>query len=254
MLTKENLFDGVEIPERKFIVPRYWSSSNGDPYGYGLAPILYPLVKFKRQALENNLVYSDRYATPTLIISAPQSATKSDIDELECYLTEYSSQRALILPQGFTYQYVTPNGSVEVFKDLNENLTREISVLITGEYEVGNVEAGSRSSSEVANLVRIIRAKEISELLYETINGTFVRWFVDANFGERKVYPRIERDFSDIQEDPTQLSIQDLATIQEKFSLQIDKDWIQQSYRFKAEEGGTEDENLFELEEIVGGL
>ena len=42
----------------KFIVFRYWAQSNGDPYGAGLGRVLYPLVKFKRRALESQLLYS----------------------------------------------------------------------------------------------------------------------------------------------------------------------------------------------------
>ena len=50
MATREEPLEGVPLPARKFVVQRYWAHNNGDPYGAGLARILYPLVKFKRQS------------------------------------------------------------------------------------------------------------------------------------------------------------------------------------------------------------
>ena len=66
-LTFNRMFEGVELPQRKFIVSRYFVSHNGDPYGSALGRILYPLVKFRRRAIESYVLYGDRYATPTAV-------------------------------------------------------------------------------------------------------------------------------------------------------------------------------------------
>jgi hypothetical protein len=60
-LTFNRMFEGVELPQRKFIVSRYWVSHNGDPYGSALGRILYPLVKFRRRAIESYVLFGDRY-------------------------------------------------------------------------------------------------------------------------------------------------------------------------------------------------
>lgn len=243
MLTKKNFFDGIKVPPRKFIFPRYWSLSNSDPYGSGMGNILYPLVKFRRQAIENNLLYSDRYATPTIIIRAPQNATESDMDELESFLENHSSQRAVILPNGFEYEYVYPKGDVDIFKDLKENFANEITVLITGENEVGNINSGNKASSEVANKLRTVRAKEIYEILYEELNNTFVKWFVDANFGAKNKYPTIKRDFSDIEDIENLLTITDLIQLEEKMGIKIDRDWLAERYNIVYDENFNPNDN-----------
>jgi hypothetical protein len=71
MMENASDFRGVELPARKFVVFRYWAQANGDPYGCGLGRILYPVVKFKRRALESQLLYSDRFANPTAVATAP---------------------------------------------------------------------------------------------------------------------------------------------------------------------------------------
>jgi hypothetical protein len=76
MATREEPMVGVPLPARKFMVFRYWAHNNGDPYGAGLARVLYPLVKFKRRALESQLLYSDRFANPTAVAKAPLSVKK----------------------------------------------------------------------------------------------------------------------------------------------------------------------------------
>jgi len=74
-LTFNRMFEGVELPARKFVVNRYWTQHNGDPYGTSLGRVLYPLVKFRRRALESYVLYGDRYATPTAVATAPLSAS-----------------------------------------------------------------------------------------------------------------------------------------------------------------------------------
>ena len=113
--TREHPYIGEELPPRKFVVHRYWAQNNGDPYGAGLGRILYPLVKFKRRALESQLLYSDRFSNPTAVAKAPLSATAVEVDTLYDHLSNLSQETALVLPEGFDLEFVTPGGSPETF-------------------------------------------------------------------------------------------------------------------------------------------
>ena len=79
--------------------------------------------------------------------------------------------------------------------NLIEYIDKEISLLICGEDEAGQAEAGSRASSQVANLVRVIRASELSQLVSQTLGDTLIRWIVDLNFGVNVEAPSISRQF-----------------------------------------------------------
>jgi phage gp29-like protein len=254
-LTFNRMFEGVELPQRKFIVSRYWVSHNGDPYGSSLGRILYPLVKFRRRAIESYVLYGDRYATPTAVAKAPLSASTRELDTLYGHLSNLSQETAMILPEGYELEFVVPSGSPEVFKNLIDYIDKEISLIICGENEAGQAEAGSRASSQVANTVRVVRASELSEMLSHTLSQTLVRWIVDLNFGTDVAAPYLTREFR-IEE--STITVPDLSLlIQSGYTPR--KEWIERHFRVELEEkkaeGGEEeattydpkaDQNLFE--------
>jgi len=224
LATRNEPLDGVEVPARKFIPFRYWSQNNGDPYGAGLARILYPIVKFKRRALEAEILYSDRFANPTAVAKAPLSATSAEVDTLYDHLSNLSQETALVLPEGFDLEFVSPGGSADSFKDLRTSLNKKITTLIAGEDEAGSADAGSRASSEVAQTVRQARAKDLSELVSHTLNNSLIRWIVDLNFGTDVAAPRIYRDFQ--PKEQVQLSMKDVAVLVNDVGIRPTTDWI----------------------------
>jgi len=240
-LTFNRMFEGVELPQRKFIVNRYYVSHNGDPYGSALGRILYPLVKFRRRAIESYVLYGDRYATPTAVAKAPLSASSRELDTLYGHLSNLSQETAMILPEGYELEFVVPSGSPEVFKNLIDYIDKEISLVLCGENEAGQAESGSRASSQVANTVRVVRASELSEMLSHTLSQTLVRWIVDLNFGTDVAAPTLTREFR-IEESP--LTMPDVSLmIQSGYTPR--KEWIERHFRVELEEkkeGGEESE------------
>ena len=259
-LTFNRMFEGVELPARKFIVSRYWVSHNGDPYGSALGRILYPLVKFRRRAIESYVLYGDRYATPTAVAKAPLSASTRELDTLYGHLSNLSQETAMILPEGYELEFVVPSGSPEVFKNLIEYIDREISLVICGENEAGQAEQGSRASSQVANTVRVVRASELSEIISQSLTQTLVRWMVDLNFGTDVAAPILTREFR-IEESP--LTMPDVSLlIQSGYTPR--KEWIERHFRVELEqkdaEGGEEEATTYDpqedanlMEDIFGG-
>ena len=234
MSTRDSGYEGVELPPRKFMVFRYWSQANGDPYGCGLGRILYPLVKFKRRALESQLLYSDRFANPTAVAKAPLSATAAEVDTLYDHLSNLSQETALVMPEGFELDFVDPGGTPEIFEKLRDSITRDITVLIAGEDEAGSQGAGSKASSEVAQSVRLSRAQDISQLISTTLNKGLIRWIVDLNFGTNVLAPKIFRDFE--VKDDVSLSMSDVATLVKDVGLRPTVEWISDRFNVDLEE------------------
>lgn len=225
---------GNKLPPRKFMVFRYWAYGNGDEYGCGLGKILYPIVKFKRRAQESELIFSDRYATPHAIIKVPLSALATEVQTVYDTFSNLSQEVALMVPEGFEIDFLEPRGKVEIFTNIKESYIRDINVLLCGENEVGNVDAGSRASSKEASSVRVAMAKEMSEMLHEFINKTLVRWIIDLNFGVDVEAPIVSRDFQ--SHERSSLTPQDLSVINEKFGHTPRRDWIERNYNVKFEE------------------
>jgi phage gp29-like protein len=231
-LTFNRMFEGVEIPKRKFIVNRYYVSHNGDPYGSAMGRILYPLVKFRRRAIESYVLYGDRFATPTAVATAPLSASTKELDTLYDHLSNLSQETAMILPEGYELNFVVPSGSPDVFKNLIDYVDKEISVLICGENEAGQAEAGSRASSQVANVVRVVKAAELSEMISQTLSQSLIRWIVDLNFGVDVAAPTLTREFR-IEESP--LTMPDVSLlIQSGYTPK--KEWIERHFRVELQD------------------
>jgi phage gp29-like protein len=184
------------------------------------------------------------------VATAPLSATTSEIDTLYDHLTNLSQETALILPEGYSLEFINPQGSPETFSQLRDSLIKEINMLISGEDETGNAEAGSRASSEVAQNVRQIRAQELSELLCATLNETIVRWIVDLNFGSSVVSPTVRRNF--VTEDKSSLTMNDVGTLIERVGYRPTKEWIEETFKVNLEEGeSTLDQEQEKIEEIT---
>jgi hypothetical protein len=138
----------------------------------------------------------------------------------------------MILPEGYELEFVVPSGSPEVFKNLIEYIDKELSLVLCGENEAGQAEAGSRASSQVANTVRVVRASEISEAISHTLTQTLVRWIVDLNFGTDVAAPSLTREFR-IEESP--LTMPDVSLmIQSGYTPR--KEWIERHFRVELEE------------------
>lgn len=240
-LTFNRMFEGVELPSRKFLVNRHWTMHSGDPYGAGLGRVLYPLVKFRRRAIESYVLYGDRYATPTTVAKAPLSASRDEIDTIYNHISNLSQETALVLPEGYDLEFITPSGSPDVFKSLIDYIDKEISLLICGENEAGQAEAGSRASSQVANVVRTVKASELSEIISQLLTRTLVRWIVDLNYGIDVAAPTLKREFR-IEESP--LSASDVSVLIQS-GYKPKKEWIQRHFRVELEE----DAPAFETEE-----
>jgi len=240
-LTFNRMFEGVELPARKFIVNRFWAYHNGDPYGSALGRILYPLVKFRRRAIESYVLYGDRYATPTAVATAPLSASTKELEGLYSLLSNLSQETAIILPDGYQLDFANPSGSPDVFKNLIDYIDKEISVLICGENEAGQAEAGSRASSQVANLVRIVKASELSETISQVLTQSLVRWIVDLNFGVDVAAPTISREFR-IEE--STITVPDLSLLIQS-GFRPKKEWVERHFKVELEDeepGGPEGE------------
>jgi hypothetical protein len=178
------------------------------------------------------VLYGDRYATPTAVAKAPLSASTRELDTLYGHLSNLSQETAMILPEGYELEFVVPSGSPEVFKNLIDYIDKEISLVICGEDEAGQAEAGSRASSQVANTIRVVRASEISEMLSQTLSQTLVRWIVDLNFGVDVAAPVLTREFR-IEESP--LTMPDVSLlIQSGYTPR--KEWIERHFRVELEE------------------
>jgi phage gp29-like protein len=133
----------------------------------------------------------------------------------------------MILPEGYELEFLNPAGSADIFMNLIEYIDKEISLLVCGEDEAGQAEAGSRASAQVANMVRVIRASELSQLISQTLTDTLIRWIVDLNFGVNVEAPTLSRQF---RLEESQLTMADVSLLIQS-GYKPKKEWLENHFK-----------------------
>ncbi|WP_056036590.1 DUF935 family protein [Loktanella sp. 3ANDIMAR09] len=174
---------GERLPERKFIVHRFGVKGN-NPYGIGLGAKLFWPVQFKRQGLAFWMRYMERFASPIPVGKHVQGAGAAEVDRLMNTLSAISGSSSITIPLGteldtFESQR-SGSGDYDSFAKFQNS---EISKAVLGETlttEMGDV--GARAASETHASILDVLVDGDADLLSGTLNGSVIRWLVDANY------------------------------------------------------------------------
>jgi phage gp29-like protein len=229
LVTINSPVEGLPLPLRSMVIHRYWAYSNlGDPYGTGLGRHIYSLVEFRRTLMSFWLQYADKHTTPTAVGKFSLGTPEEEVQSLFTALQRLGQETAIVCPDEFSIEYLKSEGRPELYQTLITYVDQQISFLINGEAVVGQEgSTGSYARDQVADSVRIRKAKAFSDQLDETLNATLIRWIVELNYPGASV-PRIHRDFSDIEqrgEDPVK-TVQILTQLQAVGYKVTDLDWL----------------------------
>lgn len=193
MLTLQNMIEGEELPDRKFIVFTN-TSDNGSPYGDGLGRMLYWPVWFKKNAIKFWLIFADKFGSPTAVGEYPTGTLKPKQDELLRALEAIQQESAIVIPEGMAVRLLeaTRGGSVNTYELLCAFMNSAIAQIMLGQTltsEIGGT--GSYAASKTHEEVRQDYIKADADALCEAQNNTLIRWIVDYNFPGVTKYPKV---------------------------------------------------------------
>ena len=193
-----------DIPPRKFIIARYWTIPNSDPYGNGLGEALYPLVMLRSQAIQDWGKFSSTYAEPVRVGTYPVNASDAEVAAFNGFVQALGKARAVTLPEGFKVDYVDPPKSTTgLQKDLYESINQDISLLILGEATAGKTDPGNKAKDQVSSSLRDVKAHLLGKLLTDTLNTTLVKWIQELNFPNEEP---CHLDFKNVEQPIRQVS------------------------------------------------
>jgi phage gp29-like protein len=198
LLTREQMIEGVELPDRKFIVHRF-GAKDGSPFGLGLGNKLFWPVFFKRQGIGFWLTFADKFGAPTAIGKYPRGANSQEQRKLLQALRAIANDVGIIVPDGTAIELLEAarSGSIDTYERLARYMDEQISVCVTGETMTSNAQGAGLGSGQanVQNEVRTEVTKADADLLTDTLT-TFVAWIVDYNLpGARS--PKVTRNFDE---------------------------------------------------------
>jgi phage gp29-like protein len=230
VITISSPVEGMPIPMRSMIIHRHWSYSNFmDPYGTGLGRQLYALIDFRRTLMSFWLQYADKHTTPTAVGKFSLGTPEEEINSLFTALQRLGQETAIVVPDEMSVDWLEANaGRPEIYSELITYIDQQISFLINGETTVGQEtgSVGSFARDQVADSVRMRKAKAFSEEIDETLTSTLVRWLVELNYPGSPV-PRFRRNFEDLEqrEDPVKV-VQMITQLQAVGYEVTDLDWL----------------------------
>jgi phage gp29-like protein len=185
LLTWDAPMDGMLLPERKFILARFWAEENDDPHGRGLGHDLFWPVFFKRNgiALWNALL--ERFGQPFVYAEYPAGTPANERAELVRAIADIGRGAAAAVPQGTLIKFLeagqqgatTGNPQAALVAVMNA----EISKIVLGETQTTEQGAnGARASAEVHDDVRVELADADADLLSQQL-APLCEWITEIN-------------------------------------------------------------------------
>ena len=183
LLTRENTIDGIELPERKFIIHRFQAEGD-NPYGLGLGSVLFWHVLFKRQGSAFWLVHLEKFASPTPFGRFPAGTPKPEQDALLVLLRNLVQNGALVAPVGTELDLLEAKRSGEAGHEAwNRYWDEQSSEVVLGSTLSTNVKGqGSRAASETHAEETEAIVDDDADDLSATLNDTLIRWICELNW------------------------------------------------------------------------
>ena len=193
LLTMAAPLDGIELPDRKFIVHRHGVKGN-NPFGLGLGSRLFWPVLFKREGITFWLHFLEKFAAPTAVAQSPYGQLTEEQRRLLNTLEDIRSSSAIVVPVGTDVKFLEAARSGAVtYKDFLSYWDKEIAICVTGETLTTDIgENGSRAASETHAEILEMLVDSDADLLSATLRQSLVRWIVDYNLPGARV-PHIWR-------------------------------------------------------------
>jgi phage gp29-like protein len=242
VITIQSPVEGLPIPMRSMVIHRHWAYSNNmDPYGTGLGRQLYSLVEFRRTLMSFWLQYADKHTTPTAVGKFSLGTPEEEVKSLFTALQRLGQETAIVIPDEMDVEWLSGGeGRPEMYENIISYIDRQISFLINGESTVGQDtgSVGSYARDNVADSVRMRKAKAFSEQIDETLNATLIRWIVELNYPGSSI-PRLRRNFEDLEqrEDPVKV-VQIMSQLQAMGYQISDLDWVRDKLEIPSLEKG----------------
>ncbi len=183
LLTWTAMMDGIELPERKFIVHRFGVKGN-NPYGLGLGTRLFWAVLFKREGVAFWLHFLEKFAGPTVVGKTPYGILTEDQRKLMRSLESVRTSSAITVPIGTDIEFLeaTRSGSV-TYEQWLAYWDRQISICVTGETlttQVGDA-GGNRALGEVHQEMLDLLVDSDGDALADTLREQLLEWIVGYN-------------------------------------------------------------------------
>jgi SPP1 gp7 family putative phage head morphogenesis protein len=192
MITPDNMLEGEQLPDRKFIVFTYGSSDN--PYGSGLGQKMWWPVWFKKHGIKFWMIFLDKFGSPTPVGKYPAGTKKNKQDELLAAIEALQQETGVIVPADMMIDLLEASRTGNVtYETLCEYMDRQNTKAVLSQTGTTDIkDAGSYNASQTLDEVRQAICESDADLLCECLNDSLIKWLVDYNFANVERYPQFK--------------------------------------------------------------
>ncbi|WP_279715681.1 DUF935 domain-containing protein [Chelonobacter oris] len=226
--TREHYFDGVELPEKKFLLATQ-DASYENPYGQGDLSKCFWAATFKKGGFKFWLEFTEKYGSPWLVGKHPRQTTDIAAQELLESMEAMLGTAVAAIPDDSSINILESagkGGSSQVFDDFLRYCKSEIAVAILGQDQT--TEADSNRASAVAGLEVLKDIRNDDARLVESCFNQLLAWICELNFSVEAL-PKFElfeqQSIDKLQAERDEI----LARVGVKFSEQ----YINRTYDFE---------------------
>lgn len=197
LITPENGFEGIPIPENKFIIHKYKARS-GSLSRAGVLRVVAWMYLFKNYAVKDWLAFSEVYGMPIRLGKYESGTSQEDKEALMEAIRNIGADAGGVISKDTEIQFIESQRSEGLLYDrLIRLCNAEMSKAILGQTlttEVG-AEGGSRALGDVQNLVRYDILKADCKALEKTLRRDLIGPMVIFNFGEGVNLPNFKLNY-----------------------------------------------------------
>jgi len=191
LLTPQNMIDGEEVPDRKFITFTYADSDN--PYGKGLGQKLWWPVWFKKHGIKFWLIFLEKFGMPTAVGKYPSGTEPGQQQALLDAIDAMQNETGVKIPDTMTIDLLeAARRGDATYGKLCDYMDAQISKAVLGQTASTEGTPGKLGSEEERGQVRQDILEADADLLDSCLNESLIRWIVDYNFPGVVEYPRIK--------------------------------------------------------------
>lgn len=192
LLTKQNPYNGEEIPDKRFLLTRHMHDSE-NPYGVALlSSCLWPYT-FKHGGFRMFYKYCERFGMPWPVGKYPQGTLPNEQQELLDALLNLREDTAAAIPDGNTIELIESksSGSTLPQKIIIDSCNREMSKALTSQtLATEQGQNGSRAAAQTGHS----RESEVTESDRRIIEASYEEifaWITEFNIGHDVPSPKV---------------------------------------------------------------
>ncbi|PKN71210.1 MAG: hypothetical protein CVU54_01955 [Deltaproteobacteria bacterium HGW-Deltaproteobacteria-12] len=241
LLTRQNMIEGEELPERKFITFTYGDSDN--PYGKGLGQRLWWPVWFKKHGIKFWMIFLEKFGMPTVVGKYPSGTLSDKQKELMNAIEAIQTDTGIKIPDNMDIEFLEASraGSVS-HEQLCEYMDKQISKAVLGQTASTEGTPGKLGNDQNQADVRQEITEADADLLDGCLNDTLIQWIVDYNFSGVTAYPKI-KTYANANPDLTARVAID-KTLVVDIGLPVAEDYFYETYGIPAPQEGEKVVNV----------